>query len=326
MTTKRDSQSGLTAISCKTLRRRQVLRRRRATPRRARRDRAWTLAFTSPTTGRRREIGLGKLEDVGLAKARKDAAEFRDAVRKGVDPIAAKAERIAAGRAEEVVRKAAERGAAATLRRVARQYHEAEVEPKLKHAKESARWIAAIEQHVPPEILDRPIATIEAADLLDALRPIYLKVPETARRIRQRLDAVFDDAVLRKLAPTNPTKIIARKLRTKRTGSNWRALPFAETPALVKRLRALPGTSARAMEFAILTAARTGEVLEMEWGELSKDGRTWTVPAARMKAGEAHVVDLSDARARSSTASAATPRNGCFARPSATRRCRIWRC
>jgi integrase len=185
---------------------------------------------------------------------------------------------------------------ASTLRRVAREYHEKKVEPVLsdKHAKQ---WLASIDReenpNLPNTLLDAPIATIEPAALLDALQPLYQRIPETARRIRQRLDAVFDYAVLRKLAPANPAKIIVRELRSKRAKGSFRALPYGEVPALVKRLRGLPGTAARALEFAVLTAARTGEVLGMEWSEVSANSKVWTVPAERMKGKQAHTVYLS---------------------------------
>ncbi len=255
--------------------------------------RAWTLLYTSPTNGKRRELGLGTLAEVGLAKARKLAAAARDKVRQDVDPLDEREQKRAVAAAAEAVRKEAVRANAATLRRVVRAYHESKVEPVLtdKHAKQ---WLASIENHVPTKLLDAPIATIEPAELLDALQPLYVQVPETGRRVRQRLDAVFDHAVLRKLAPTNPAKIIVRELRHKRERSHLRALPFADVPALVSRLRPLPGTAARALEFAVLTGARTAEVLGMTWSELSADGKTWTVPAERMKAKEAHAVYLSE--------------------------------
>jgi integrase len=258
-------------------------------------SRAWTLVYTSPVTGKRREMGLGKLSGVGLKKARTRAGEKRDKVRAGIDPIEEKKATRAAGAAAEAERKEAIRTNALTLRRVARTYHEAAVEPK-RGPKHSQQWINSIEQHVPAAILDRPIASIRAAELLDALRPIYADVPETARRIKQRLDAVYDDAVLRELVVGNPVKAIGRALRDEeRERGSFAALPYAEVPALVERLRALPGTSARALEFAILTAARTSEVLDMPWHELSDDSKVWTIPAARMKGREEHVVYLSDA-------------------------------
>lgn len=255
--------------------------------------RAWVLRYTSPD-GRRREFGLGSLDKVGLKRARLDAAEVRVKVGRGIDPVDEKQAARAAGAAERAAKAQAQATERATLRRVVRAYHEKHVEPVLT-AKHGKQWLASVETHVPAAILDKPVAEVEAAELLDALQPLFATVPETARRVRQRLDAVFDDAVLRKLAPSNPAKIIVRALRQKRDKGHFRALPYTGVHALVQRVRALPGTSARALEFAILTAARTSEVLGMEWSEISTDGATWTVPAARMKAGTAHVVYLSDA-------------------------------
>ena len=105
---------------------------------------------------------------------------------------------------------------------------------------------------------------------------------------------VFDDAVIRKLVAVNPCKSITKTLGKKRQHkTHFAALPYAEAPALIVRLNTLPGNAARALQFAMLTAARTGEIIGMTWDELSKDGATWTVPASRMKAGEEHTVALS---------------------------------
>ena len=257
-------------------------------------SRVWTLTFTSPANGKRREMGLGKLREVSLEKARKLAAAHRDSVRSGVDPIIEKAQRKAEGAAAEAASKAEVRRERLTLRRVTREYHEKKVEPVLTR-KHAAQWLASIEQHVPAKLLDMPIGDVKSGPVLDALHEVYKAVPETGRRVRQRLDAVFDDAVLRELVPANPVKSLGRALRSKRAKGCFRALPFADVPALAARLRALPGTSSRALEFAILTTARTGEVLGMKWDEVSKDGTMWSVPARRMKAGEAHVVYLSNA-------------------------------
>lgn len=256
-------------------------------------SRAWVLRYTSPD-GRRREYGLGKLDKVSLKQARDAAAGARVKVSRGIDPVAEKEALRAAeavNRAAAAQQKTVER---ATLRRVLRDYHAKHVEPVLT-AKHGKQWLASVEAHVPAAILDKPIAAIQAGELLDAIQPLFATVPETARRIRQRLDTLFDDAVLRNLVPSNPAKIIARSLRQKRDKGHFRALPADQVHKLMERVRALPGTSARALEFAILTAARTSEVLEMEWSELSADCATWTVPAARMKARAAHVVCLSPA-------------------------------
>ena len=256
-------------------------------------SRAWVLRYTSPD-GRRREYGLGKLDKVGLKQARDAAAEARFKIGRGIDPVDEKQALRAAGTAMRAAAAQVQTTEKATLRRVLRAYHEKHVEPalSLKHGKQ---WLASVEAHVPETILDKPIAVIQAGELLDALQPLFVTVPETARRVRQRLDTVFDDAVLRNLAFTNPAKIIARSLRQKHDKGHFRALPADKVHDLVARVRSLPGTSGRALEFAILTAARTSEVLKMHWRELSADGAMWTVPAARMKSRTAHVVYLSPA-------------------------------
>lgn len=256
-------------------------------------SRAWVLRYSGPD-GRRREMGLGKLEQVRLRTARDDAEEVRGEVRRGIDPLAKRGALRAAAEAERH-RKTTERIAEqTTLRRVLYDYHEKYVEPVFtdKHGKQ---WLASVVQHIPAKILDKPIALIEAGELLDVLQPLYVELPETARRIRQRLDTVFDHAVLRKVAPTNPAKSIVRALRQKREKGHFRALPYDEVHGLVAKLRDLPGTAARALEFAILTAARTSEVLGMQWGEILPSGEVWTVPAARMKTSVAHTVYLSKA-------------------------------
>jgi integrase len=253
-----------------------------------RENRAWVLRYTAPD-GRRREIGLG-----GLKAARDAAAELRDKVRRGIDPLAERAAQRETAEAERIRKKSEFVAERATLLRVLRDYHAAHVEPK-RSAQHSAQWITSLEAHVPAEILGTPIADVEASHLLDALTPLYLKVPETARRIRQRLEVAFDWAIVRKLAKENPARVIATQLRQERDAEHFRALPFGDVPDLVDALRRQIGTAARALEFLILTASRTGEVLGMTWDEISLAGEVWTVPGARMKAGEPHVVYLSEA-------------------------------
>ncbi len=101
-----------------------------------------------------------------------------------------------------------------------------------KHAKQ---WLASVVQ-TSGDDSDKPISSIEAGELLDVLQPLYVELPETARRIRQRLDTVFDHAVLRKLAPTNPAKSIVRALRQKREKGHFRALPYEEVHVLVAKI------------------------------------------------------------------------------------------
>jgi integrase len=121
-------------------------------------------------------------------------------------------------------------------------------------------------------------------------------LPETLRRIRQRLDAVFEDAIFHGHCSTNPAAAIQRKMReqlpTKEAGA-FKALDYREAPAFMVSLRQAEGVSARALEFALLTAARTNEVLGAEWSEFDLEAGTWTISAEKMKAGELHLVHLS---------------------------------
>lgn len=263
----------------------------------------WVLRYSAPDgSGRRREMGLGacerhSLQAAGrsLALARERATAARELLKRGVDPIDQRADERAAAVAAAAERKSLQQRATLTLARAARDYHARAVEPVCT-AKHAAQWIASLEQHVPAALWHAPIATIEAPALLDAVAELALKVPETAHRVRQRLEAVFDDAEFRKLCAGNPARALRRKLGKAGRGrkGQFAALPFAEVPAFMQRLREQPGIAARALGFAILTAARTGEVLGATWREFDADAALWTVPAARMKAGEAHVVHLSD--------------------------------
>lgn len=149
---------------------------------------------------------------------------------------------------------------------------------------------------MPENLWHAPIDSIAAPALLDFFIDLSGKVPETASRIVQRLRAVFGDAEFRGWCAGNQADAAARKLRearSRRERGSFAALPFAEAPAFMARLRQQQGIAARALEFAVLTAARTGEVIGAQWAEFDLDAALWTVPAARMKGGEAHAVYLS---------------------------------
>lgn len=281
-------------------------------------DRAkWVLRYTAPD-GRRRELGLGvchrdSLTQAGqsLTHARQAAREAGDKLRAGIDPVEdrarAKAEAAAAvaAKAEAIALEEAERARQAlTLARYARDYHARVVEPK-RTAKHSAQWISSLENHLPAEVWHAHIDEVTAPDLLRALvsikpheRARNLKgdvVPETVRRIRQRLESIFEDAAFYGHVTGNPAAAIRRKLREEgpqRTTGKLAALPYAEAPAFMAKLRTMPGTAARALEFAMLTCARTSEVLGLRWSELDLGGALWRCPAERMKAGEDHVAHL----------------------------------
>ncbi|MBA3504215.1 MAG: tyrosine-type recombinase/integrase, partial [Betaproteobacteria bacterium] len=252
--------------------------------------RVWAFIFTAPS-GKRREMHLGHADAIGLKDARGLADQARLSLKHGTDPLDARNAVRTQAQEAEVSQRRAKATQEATLRRVCRAYHE-RIEGTFRNHKHRAQWIASLENHVFGALGDKPIATVTPTALLDLLQPLVIQSPETGRRVRQRLESVFDDAALRGLCIGNPAAVIRRQLKQKREKGHFRALPYAELPALLKAIRTLPGTAARAFEFTALTAGRTSEVLGLTWAEIG-NGETWTVPARRMKAGEPHIVHLS---------------------------------
>lgn len=272
---------------------------------------AWVLRYTSPT-GKRPEMGLGRADrgsikqaGAALTAARDLAQKARDLLRQDIDPIDHRDRQREAAQQAEEQRKADLARERWTLARAARDYHERVIEPS-RTPKHAAQYIASLENHVPAALWHAPIRSIEPPTLLAALLDIKPherarnhkgdKVAETVQRIRQRLDAVFEDAIFHKRATTNPAAAIRRKMREaapRRDRGKFRELSYKEAPAFMAKLRAAEGVAARCLEFAVLTAARTSEALLAEWGEFDLDAGTWVVPAGRMKAKEAHTVFLS---------------------------------
>lgn len=273
---------------------------------------AWVFRYTA-ATGKRREMGLGAAHRANpvqaghsLTSARELAAKARQQLQEGVDPIDARDGLRAAQREAAQQEKAERQVQSLTLARAARGYHERVIEPT-KTAKHGQDWINSLQNHIPAELWNAPIHTISAPALLAALQAIRPherarrltqgeRLPETVSRIRQRLDAIFEDAVFHGWCGVNPAAAIKRKLREgmpKRTQGQLAALPYAEAPAFMQRVRSMEGIAARALELGMLTAARTGELLQAEWSEFDLDRATWIVPAEKMKAGEPHTVHLS---------------------------------
>ena len=268
---------------------------------------SWVLRFTA-TTGRRREMGLGiarrgSATQAGdsLTAARDLARDARDLLQRGADPIDERDARKAAAQAQEQAKKAEKKREHTTLARAARAYHERVVEP-VRTDKHAAQWIASLEHHVPTEIWHAPIDSITPPALLAALSGVRAladseaRVPETLQRVRQRLDAVFEDAIFHGLCSSNPAAAIRRKMAEgseKRKRGEFAALPYREAPAFMAQLREQEGIAARCLELAVLTAARTGEVLGATWPEFDLEAGVWSVPGERMKGGEDHTVHLS---------------------------------
>jgi integrase len=234
--------------------------------------------------GRRRDMGLGPYPEVTLARAREKALDARRLVKEGIDPLAER-----------------RRQQALTFRAAAEALIESK-RPGWKNAKHAAQWSSTLAAYAYPKIGDLDVKTIETPDVLAVLRPIWTAKPETASRLRQRIEAVLDYATAMQVREgENPARWKGRldhllpAPAKVRTVAHHAAIDWREAPGLMRRLAGMAGTSARALVFAILTAARSGEVRGMTWGEVDVEAAAWTVPAARMKAAKEHRIPLSPA-------------------------------
>jgi len=259
--------------------------------------RDWFFRYTAPG-GRKRDMSLGNADVVGLAEARTAAAAARAllAAEPPVDPLEVRQDREQAAREAERQRRLRKTVDARPLARAARAHHES-IEAQFRNAKHRSQWIHSLEQHVPVTLWNKPIAEIGPGELIDAMAEPERKVPETGRRIRQRINAVLDHAVVREWLPRNPMQGVAREVRKavgRRKAGHFAALPYNEAAAFMSALRDQDGLAARVLELLMLTAARTTEVLEARRSEFDLDAALWVVPAERMKGGEAHTVFLSE--------------------------------
>jgi integrase len=223
-----------------------------------------------------------------LKQARNTAAALRAQIAAGSDPVAQK-------RAEKAEAEQVAKAQAATFAAVARETY-ATIAASFKNAKHAAQWISTLETYVFPILGDRPIDTIRVPDVAEVLKPIWLAKPETARRVRQRMDRVFRFAMAHGTADKNPVPAVDDLLPVQQDQVDHHpALPIADMSRFMKTLRGAWGTAARALEFTILTAARSGEVRGAIWREIDFQAKVWNVPAARMKRSRPHTVPLSDA-------------------------------
>lgn len=254
-------------------------------------SKSWVYRFM--LNKRSREMGLGRFPDVGLAEARKKAEEARRQRAEGIDPIDARKE------AERVARLA--RSEAMTFQKAAEAYIDAH-EASWRNAKHAAQWKSTLEAYVYPQIGDLDVAKVDTDVVLACLEPIWRRVPETASRVRGRIETVLDWAKARRYRDgPNPAvwrghlSSLLPAPRKVRKGKHFPSLPYGQIGAFMAALTQLDGMGRHALEFIILTAARSTEVREMTWGELEPDGVTWVRPEERMKGGVAHRVALSQA-------------------------------
>ena len=263
---------------------------------------SWTFRFTSPVTGKPREMGLGPVIDVGLAEAGILADEARKKVRSGMDPIEARKAEKQAKRIEGAKDK--------TFAQCAAEYIAAN-KSGWKNPKHAAQWTATLETYAYPKIGELPVASIDTGFVLSVLQqpakkgdttaPLWEVKTETASRLRGRIESVLDFAEFRKYRPEgmNPARWkghLDNELQARNKVQKVKhhaALPYTEIAEFMGGLREREGITARALEFAIQTVARSGEVRGATWAELDLARARWTIPAERMKAGKEHVVPLS---------------------------------
>jgi integrase len=230
--------------------------------------------------GRRRDIGLGSAAKVPLKLARERAAIARSQVEVGIDPVAER--RKAAG--------------IPTFRQAAALVH-AEHKSGWKNGKHQAQWLSTLEAYAFPAFGDLSVALVDTAAVRDALVPIWLGKPETARRLRQRIRTVIDWSVGKGYREHGLAMSVIDKALPKQRDKvkHHAALPYAELPVFYAQIRERETIGRLALEAVILTAARSGEVRLARWSEIDLKAALWTVPAERMKAGREHVVPLSPA-------------------------------
>lgn len=242
-------------------------------------SRSWVLRYQ--VQGRRHDLGLGAYPDVTLAMARERAMEARRLIAEGEDPIAKRRQ----------AKPKAFKEAALEL-----------IESKRvgwKNAKHAAQWTSTLETYAFPSLGRMQVTNITTADVIGALKPIWSDKPETANRVRQRIESVLDyTSALGLRSGDNPARWkghldhLLPKPTKVRAVKHHPALAHSETSDFMDDLSKRTGVGARALGFTILTAARSGETRGMVWGEINLENSIWIIPAERMKAGKEHRVPL----------------------------------
>lgn len=232
---------------------------------------------------RRRDIGLGSASKVSLSRARELAERVRCQVEAGVDPVAERRKAMGI----PTFREAAETVFDANSR-------------KWSNGKHLWQWKRTLELFAYPSIGDLPVNQVTATQVHDLLAAIWLEKPETARRVRQRVGMVLDWAFSKGFRETEaPMRSITKGLpRQPRNAGHHAAMPYGDVPGFLSRLHEKETWGRLALEAAILTAARSGEIRGITWDELDLDAGLWTIPTGRMKAKREHVVPLSPAAKR----------------------------
>jgi integrase len=243
-------------------------------------SRKWVLRFMKH--GRAREMGLGSAREVALAEAREAAANARKLIREGKDPISERKRT----------------GGVPTFGEMADQVRES-LSAGFRNERHKAQWKSSLATYAAP-LRDKPVDTITIDDVLAVLKPIWTDRAETASRVRGRIEKVLDAAKAKGFRQgENPARwrghldhLLPKQSKLER--GHHAAMPYEHVAAFVGRLRESDSVTALALEFCILTAARSGEVLGTRWSEIDLGKKIWTLSANRMKAGREHRVPLSE--------------------------------
>jgi integrase len=249
---------------------------------------SWVYRFM--LNGRAREMGLGPVHTIALAEARERARQARKLRLDGFDPIERRRSERAAQRVE---------GATAMSFRQCGDAFIASHEAGWGSAVHRRQWTNSLAKHVHPVIGDLPVHAIDTRLVMKVVGPLWRSIPETASRIRGRIEAIIDWAKVHGYrAGENPArwrghldKLLPARGKVRKV-EHYAALPYAELPGFIAALREQEGIAARALEFTILTATRVGETRFARWSEFNLLDKTWTVPAQRMKAGKEHRIPL----------------------------------
>ena len=246
-----------------------------------------------------REVSLGSARKVSLAEARKQHTIMRGQVAAGADPRPSKEKPIARATLTEMTFDQAGRDYIAEQERLG----------TWKNDKHAAQWRSTLAS-LPPALRSKRVSELGVVDVYDALKPIWERTPETGARLRARIAIVIDSVrgpedthanpaawsgwLKKKLGDWRKLGKLDRKTGERVPRGNHATMFYEAVPAFMARLNGQPGLSALALEFAILTAARTSEAIEAPWSEFDLDAKVWTIPAQRMKMDKAHRVPLSD--------------------------------
>ncbi len=255
--------------------------------------RSWIFRYRCGRAAKRaaRDMGLGSLSTITLAEAREAAREARKLILADIDPIEDRRVRVA--------KAALETAKLTTFEDAAERYIKAH-KPGWRNLKHGEQWRSTLKTYAFPVIGRLPVQGVDVGLVLKVLEPIWTQKPETASRVRGRIESVLDWAAARKLRQgDNPArwqgllKELLPSHKKVRRVVHHPALSYSEIGTFMAALKEQPGTAALALQFLILTGARTGEVIGARWAEIDMEAAVWTVPAERMKAGKEHKVPLS---------------------------------